>query len=312
MPAILEYIPYRKDDATAVRDAAIHPYFAGHGYAAVRVDMRGSGDSDGILEDEYLPQEQDDGVEVIAWLAAQPWCTGAVGMIGKSWGGFNGLQIAAHAAARAEGRRHASARPTTATPTTSTTWAAACSAADMLAWASTMLAYQRAPAGSGRRGRALARAVARAPRDARPPFIEAWLSHQRRDAYWQHGSVCEDFAAIDCARATRSAAGPTATRTRSSRLLAGLSCPRKGLIGPWGHHYPHDGVPGPAIGFLQECLRWWDHWLKGEDTGVMDEPMLRVWMQESVAPRPVLRRAAGPLGRGAVVALADDRPRRSR
>ena len=97
VPAILEYIPYRKDDATAVRDAGIHPYFAGHGYASVRVDLRGSGDSEGILRDEYLPQEQEDGVEVIRWLADQPWCTGAVGMIGKSWGGFNGLQVAAHA-----------------------------------------------------------------------------------------------------------------------------------------------------------------------------------------------------------------------
>src|SRR2546428_9047077 len=97
VPAILEYIPYRKNDATAVRDAAIHPYFAGHGYASVRLDMRGSGDSEGILADEYLPLEQEDGLEVIHWLAAQPWCTGAVGMLGKSWGGFNALQIASHA-----------------------------------------------------------------------------------------------------------------------------------------------------------------------------------------------------------------------
>ena len=105
VPAILEYIPYRKDDATAVRDAGIHPYFAGHGYASVRVDLRGSGDSEGILLDEYLPQEQEDGVEVIRWLAAQEWCSGSVGMIGKSWGGFNGLQIAAHAAGRAQSGR---------------------------------------------------------------------------------------------------------------------------------------------------------------------------------------------------------------
>ncbi|RLT51669.1 MAG: CocE/NonD family hydrolase, partial [Chloroflexi bacterium] len=95
VPAILEYIPYRKNDGTAVRDALYQPYFAGHGYAAVRVDMRGSGDSDGIMLDEYLLQEQDDGLAVLAWLAAQPWCTGAVGIFGKSWGGFNGLQIAA-------------------------------------------------------------------------------------------------------------------------------------------------------------------------------------------------------------------------
>ena len=92
VPAILEYLPYRKSDATAVADRVRHPYFAAHGYAAVRVDLRGSGDSDGLLRGEYLPQEQDDALEVLAWLARQPWCTGSVGMIGYSWGGFNGLQ----------------------------------------------------------------------------------------------------------------------------------------------------------------------------------------------------------------------------
>ena len=95
VPALLEYLPYRKGDAFAARDSRHHAYFAAHGYAGVRVDLRGTGDSDGILLDEYLPQEQDDALEVIAWLAAQPWCSGAVGMIGISWGGFNGLQIAA-------------------------------------------------------------------------------------------------------------------------------------------------------------------------------------------------------------------------
>ena len=95
VPAILEYLPYRKNDGTAVRDAARQPYLAGFGYATVRVDIRGTGESDGILEDEYLPQEQDDALEVIAWLAEQYWCTGAVGMWGISWGGFNSLQVAA-------------------------------------------------------------------------------------------------------------------------------------------------------------------------------------------------------------------------
>src|SRR5919205_2559826 len=95
VPALLEYLPYRKGDAFAVRDSRHHPYFAAHGYAAVRVDLRGTGDSDGILRDEYLPQEQDDALEVLRWIAAQPWCSGDVGIIGISWGGFNGLQIAA-------------------------------------------------------------------------------------------------------------------------------------------------------------------------------------------------------------------------
>ncbi len=95
VPAILEYLPYRKRDRTVDRDQLTHPYFAGHGYAAVRVDIRGSGDSEGVLKGEYLKQEQDDALNVLDWLEAQNWCTGAVGMIGISWGGFNGLQIAA-------------------------------------------------------------------------------------------------------------------------------------------------------------------------------------------------------------------------
>ncbi|MDX1487676.1 MAG: CocE/NonD family hydrolase, partial [Acidiferrobacterales bacterium] len=95
VPAILEYIPYRKRDFTRARDEPMHHYFAGHGYAAVRVDLRGSGDSEGLLDDEYTEQEHDDAVEVIRWLASQPWCSGKVGMMGISWGGFNSLQVAA-------------------------------------------------------------------------------------------------------------------------------------------------------------------------------------------------------------------------
>ena len=116
VPMILEYIPYRKNDGTALRDSLYHPYFAGHGYAAVRADLRGRGDSDGVMLDEYLPQELDDAVSVIAWLAGQPWCSGAVGMMGKSWGGFNSLQVAAlrPPALKVSSR---SAPRTTATPT---------------------------------------------------------------------------------------------------------------------------------------------------------------------------------------------------
>ena len=122
-------------------------------------------------------------------------------------------------------------------------------------------------------------------------WIEPWLGHQRRDAYWKHGSVCEDYSAIECP--VYAVGGWVDGYTNAvPRLLEGLSVPRKGLIGPWAHAFPDDALPGPSIGFLQECVRWWDHWLKGIDTGLMDEPMLRVWMQASVEPRE-LRGAAG-------------------
>jgi uncharacterized protein len=281
VPAILEYLPYRKGDAFARRDSHHHPYFAGHGYAGVRVDLRGTGDSDGIIEDEYLPQEQDDAIEVIAWLAAQPWCTGAVGMIGISWGGFNGLQVAA--------RRPPALKAVISMCASDDRYAddvhyvgGCVLAVDMLPWAATMLTGNalppnRATVGDGWRATWLERL------ERTPPFVERWLSHQRRDDYWRQGSVCEDYAAIEV---PVYAVGGWADGYSNAiaRLVEGLPGPRKGLIGPWSHAFPQDGEPGPTIGFLQECVRWFDQHLKGIETGIMDEPRLRLWMQEPVAP----------------------------
>jgi predicted acyl esterase len=282
VPALLEYIPYRKNDATATRDAAIHPYFAGFGYASVRVDIRGSGDSDGILLDEYLQQELDDGCEVIAWLAAQPWCTGAVGMFGKSWGGFNSLQVAALAPPAL--RAVISVDSTDDRYADDVHYMGGCLlGSDMLSWASTMLAYNARPPDPAVVGERWREAWFERMEQS-PPFVEAWVSHQRRDDFWRHGSVCEDFSRIRCP-VYMIGGWNDAYRNAVFRVLAGYDGPRKGLIGPWSHNYPHQGIPGPAIGFLQDALRWWDHWLKGLDTGVMDEPMLRVWMQDWVEPR---------------------------
>ena len=114
-----------------------------------------------------------------------------------------------------------------------------------------------------------------------PPFVEEWLSHQRRDAFWKHGSVGEAYDAIDCPL-LMVGGWADAYRTTVLRVLEHYRGPCKGLIGPWSHHYGFDALPGPSIGFLQEALRWWDHWLKGEATGVLDEPALRAWMQDSV------------------------------
>ncbi|MGY8790796.1 MAG: CocE/NonD family hydrolase, partial [Pseudomonadales bacterium] len=117
-----------------------------------------------------------------------------------------------------------------------------------------------------------------------PLLIQEWISHQHRDDYWKHGSICEDYSAVQCAvYAVGGWADPYSNAIQ--RMLSGLSCPRKGLIGPWSHEYPQRALPGPQIGFTQECLRWWDYWLKGSETGIMEEPMLRAWMPESVAPK---------------------------
>jgi uncharacterized protein len=291
VPGLLEAIPYRKNDTTSIADAGRHGYFAAHGYASVRVDIRGSGDSDGLLMDEYLQQEQDDLIEVIAWIAGQPWCDGGVGMFGYSWGGFAALQAAA--------RRPPQLKAVVSVASTDDRYAddvhymGGCLLAYyLLSWATTMHVYATLPpdpevVGEGWRETWLQRL-----RGAQP-MIEPWLTHQRRDGYWQHGSVCEDYGAIECPVYL---AGGWADGYRSAvlRMLEHLRCPRKGLIGPWSHHFPNDDIPpGPAIGFLQECVRWWDHWLKGEPTGIMDEPMLRSWIQEPVEPRPSYRQRPG-------------------
>jgi len=162
---------------------------------------------------------------------------------------------------------------------------------DLLHWSSCMLHWQCQPpneaaVGAGWREQWLRRLEANAP------WVHTWLAHQRRDAYWKHGSVCEDYGAIEI---PVYAVGGWADGYTNSvlRLLDGLDGPRKGLIGSWGHAFPHVAAPGPAIGFLAETLRWWDHWLKGADTGIMDEPMLRVWMQDWGEPTGEVRDKPG-------------------
>ncbi|KRF09466.1 peptidase S15 [Arthrobacter sp. Soil782] len=282
VPALLEYLPYRRGDWTAPRDAQRHPWYAGHGYASVRVDIRGCGDSEGIMLDEYHPQEQADGVEVIEWLAAQPWCTGKVGMFGISWGGFNSLQIAAE--------QPEAVKAIVTVCSTDDRYAddvhyfgGAMLGIDMLSWAGTMLAFQCRPPAPWRVGDSW-ETMWKERLEGLQPFAETWMDHQERDEYWRRGSVCEDYSRV---KAAVMAVGGWADPYRSAvlRLLAGLDGPVQGLIGPWSHQYPDIArTPGPNIGFLQETLRWWDYWLKGIDTGIMDEPALRALHQDSARP----------------------------
>lgn len=282
VPAILEYIPYRKRFGTTVRDEHTHKYLAGHGYACVRLDIRGSGESDGVLTDEYLQSELDDGVAALHWIADQPWCDGNIGMMGISWGGFNGLQIAAM-----------QPEPLKAVVTMSSTddrysddihHMGGCLLGDNLSWSSVMFSFNTMPpdpalVGDRWRDMWLDRL------DNSGLWLKTWLQHQRRDAYWRHGSVREDYWAIKVP--VYAVSGWADGYTNSVfRLMENLDVPRKGLVGPWGHIYPHFGRPGPAIDFLGELLRWWDRWLKGIDTGIDDDPMICAWMQDSAPPNP--------------------------
>jgi hypothetical protein len=281
VPAILEYLPYRRRDRHRGDDAILHPAFAAAGYASIRVDMRGAGDSDGVMTDEYTPREWADAVQVIEWIARQPWCSGAVGMIGLSWSGFNSLQIAALAPPAlkaivttcASDDRYADDMH----------YMGGCLLNDNLQYGATLftwLATPPDPAIVGPRWRDMWRERLAA---VEPPAAR-WMRHSDRDAYWQTGSVCEDYGAIEAAVL---AVGGWADGYTNAvlRLLSGLSGPRKGLIGPWAHSFPHVATPGPRIDFINYVIRWWDHWLKGRDTGLMDEPMLTAWLQQAEPPQ---------------------------
>jgi putative CocE/NonD family hydrolase len=280
VPAVLEFIPYRKRDFTALRDSEHHPYMAGHGYACVRVDLRGSGESGDVLTDEYLEQELLDAEDVLAWLGNQPWCNGRTGMMGISWGGFNALQVAA--------RRPAGLDAIVTVCSSDDRYAddvhymGGCLLSDNLSWASTMFAYNSCPpdpalVGSQWRETWLNRL------EKSGLWLDEWLRHQHRDDYWKHASVCEDYESVQAAVLAVSGWADGYSNA-VFRMMEYLDCPRRGLIGPWSHTYPHLGQPGPAIGFLQECVRWWDRWLKDVDNGISAEPSLHTWMQESVPP----------------------------
>jgi uncharacterized protein len=280
VPALLEYLPYRKRDGTVVRDALTHPYLAGHGYACVRVDMRGNGDSDGLMQDEYTKQEQDDALEVIAWLARQKWCTGKVGMFGISWGGFNALQVAA------------------LRPPALKAIVTLCSTDDRyeddihykggtllnenLGWAATMLAYSSRPpdpkiVGPHWKKMWMERL------ENQPFHLIEWLKHPHRDAYWKHGSIGEDWSKINIP-VLAVGGWNDAYSNAIPRMMKNLRTPRKAIIGPWAHKYPHFAVPGPQVGFLQEMLRWWDHYLKDQNTGVNNDPDYRFYIMDAYKP----------------------------
>ncbi len=280
VPAVLEYIPYRLRDNKAVRDHQIHAYFAAHGYAGVRVDMRGSGDSEGVLTDEYLPQEIDDGLEILDWIAVQPWCTGRIGLFGLSWGGFNGLQLAATRPPQvgavvtvcSSDDRYAD----------DVHYMGGCLLTDNLSWASNMLAFNSLPPDPdavGERWRDMW--LERMERSGL--WLATWLRHPHRDDYWKQGSIGEDYGAIQVPVMAVSGWRDGYTNP-VFRLMENLDVPRRAIVGAWGHKYPHQGGPGPAIDFLGECLSWWDRWLKGHENGVDQEPRMRAWMMNPSSP----------------------------
>lgn len=288
VPAILEYIPYRKTDMVRARDERNHPFFAAHGYACIRVDMRGSGDSEGHMPDMYDPAELDDARRVIDWLAAQAWCDGAVGMFGTSWGGTASLQASVNA------------------PSALKAVIAVCAThdrfeddihymgggvlSDTFEWGATLPTILASPPTPNVGDDWLERWRARIDALAFP--LENWLRESARGQYWRHGSVKHQ---TDDLSVPILAVGGWSDRYSNSVMSLVDARPDLvwGVVGPWGHHYPDSGTPGPAIDFQQMALAWWDHWLRPGPTKPIDWPRMRTWLREFDTPSDTLSQRAG-------------------
>jgi predicted acyl esterase len=285
VPALLEYLPYRKDDAMLARDYGLYTYLAAHGYAGARVDIRGTGSSGGDLpEGEYTEQEQLDAEDVIAWLAAQPWCTGAVGMWGISWGGFNAIQVAL--------RRPPALKAIIAVDASDDLFHDDVHYIDGLLHIDEyvlMIDHLNAlpptpdfPVDS----------PAFARRFDSEPWLMTWLARQQDGPYWRRASLRPDYGRLTVP-AFLIGGWYDGYRDSVPRMLAAAPAPVKIMIGPWNHTFPHNAVPGPAVEWRADAVRWWDHWLKGADNGIMSEPPVTVYVRHWHPPDPDLAEIPG-------------------
>jgi len=288
VPTILEVIPYRKRDIYAPRDAMHHRYFAGHGYACMRLDIRGSGDSDGIQGVFAANDEAQDTVDTLKWIAAQPWSDGQVAMFGISWGGFQGIQTAHRAPPELKAVIAQSYAPDRYRY--SQVFRGGCVLLRSIRWSTQVFGYKSRPPDPvlvGERWRDMW--LARLAHDT--PQIVSALKHPTFDTYWRERGIDHAKFQVPFYAVSGWADGSYVGAVTES--LSQLQPPAKGLIGPWGHRYAHIGMPGPAIGFLQESLRWFDQWMRGKDTGITRDPKLIAWIARSAPAKSFYAESPG-------------------
>ncbi len=288
-PVVVEYSPYHKDEVNAGR-ARHYSYFPRHGYIIARVDVRGSGGSEGVNTDEYMQLEQEDGYDMIEWIAQQPWCTGHVNMYGISYAGFSSLQVAAHAPPHL----------TSIIPFafSDDRYKDECHYRggllrlyyDLCYYGNFMIVFNAMPPVAEWSGGEWAKLWEHHLKH-NEPYLLKWLQHQTDDDYWRRASVRYTSDQIKCA-AFLINGWRDGYHNPPLRLFHQLKVPKKVLLGPWDHSFPDIALPGPRIDHLREVIRWLDHWCKGKDTGIMDEPPVTVYMQEY--QKPIVDRVEAP------------------
>jgi putative CocE/NonD family hydrolase len=283
-PVLLEYLPYRKDDSRS-RNYSLYSYFVERGYVVARVDIRGTGNSEGrLIPYEYSDVEQEDGEVVIDWLSKQPWSNGNVGMFGISWGGFNAIQMAV--------RNPAALKAIIAVDATEDLYQ------DDVHYMDGILHFD-----SWEMSQDLDNARPGAPdyiidddnfvnRFDTEPWVLTYKKQQRDGEFWDRASSRDKYDRI---RIPSFHIGGWYDGYRDSlpRMLQNVEAPVKALIGPWSHAWPNQPYPKPGMEWRHEAVRWFDYWLKGKDTGIMDEPRFAVYVREWHPPGPYLEQVAG-------------------
>jgi putative CocE/NonD family hydrolase len=281
--AVLEMIPYRKDDWRLASDMARGEWLAARGYAFCRLDIRGTGSSPGIALDEYTARETQDGYDAVEWLAAQPWSNGNVGMWGISYGGFTSIQVAM--------LRPPHLRAIVPVMATDDRYLAdvhyiggCVTVSELSQYAVSMVGMNAMPPKAEYRGAAWANEW-RDRLEKTPVWLFEWLRQQHDGPYWRQGSLAPDYGAIEAA--IFSIGGWMDEYVDPVlRMQERCTAPRRSLIGNWVHSLPDDAYPGPNLDWLHEMVRFFDHWLKGIDNGVMDEPGLVYFRREYAEPEP--------------------------
>lgn len=283
-PVLVWYEPYRNAMHGEADEKAT--YFGKRGYVFVHLHVRGTGNSNGYSTDEYTLHETQDGVDAIQWLAKQPWASGNVGMFGESYSGFTALQIAAEAPP--ELKAIAPAYFTDQRYTDDCHYKGGCLRGyfDFLTYGLAMVARNGMPPIPNAVGASWSEDW-RERLEKSEPYILKWLSHQIEEPYWETGSIA---GRIDQIKAATMLIGGwhDGYPNPPLRIFEQLKAPKKLLVGPWSHTYPHESHCGPRIDIYIELLRWWDYWLKGIDNGVMAEPTVQVY--EQMFEQPIVNR----------------------
>ncbi len=285
VPVILEMIPYGKDNWRRNADTARGEWLAARGFALCRLDVRGTGSSEGVALDEYTEAETLDGYDAVEWLARQSWCNGNVGMWGISYGGFTSIQVA-----KLRPPHLRAILPMYATDDRyrdDVHIRGGCvTASEKCQYAVSQLGMNAMPPHPPFRGAAwkeewLARL------EATPPWLFPWIREQLDGPYWRRGSLAPDYDELACAVfqvAGWSDAYVDAAFRIQERCRNAVSV--RTLVGNWVHSYPDDAYPGPNLDWLHELVRFFDRYLKGVENGWEDEPAL-VWFEREYAdPEP--------------------------